>query len=407
MKGIQLSSDVIIGLNWEEKQDVKAVLRVIPINVYDVMDEGNIVLTDGRLKSYPLPSGKFAKNALVYAGYPRGKMPGADKAVIKIQFDGIPSTIAKLLFIFTAVDAEGNPRPIKKLERVPAWCATPTTAMDVIGAGGKLGEEDLAQAFGEDLLTAVPLELVHNGNDWILNTVTDGHKQYGAILEALGILVAPPPPEPPVLPPAPSPPEPPPIPPAPSRPPVEAPAKPQTEPPPYSAAKPNIKLITGQKTEIPDSEKRITVWLKADASFTPDMSAFVLDGTTHPQAIAEQLIYYNQSQGANGAVTYHPETNSLDFELERIPPDIMRIAIVLSIDEQGKHFGQAKSIFATFETSDNTYTYELEIKKDSRFLAVDMCDVYRYKGKWKFNAKGVGVNGGLEALCTLYGVEVN
>lgn len=434
MNNVQLSSDVIIGLNWDETQEVKAVLRVVPINLYGAVDTDNIVFTGGKNKTYPFPAGKFAKNALLYSEYPRGMMPGADKALIKMQFDGIPNTVSALIFVFEAVDAEDIALPAKRLKRIPAWCATPTTAMDVIGSGGKLGVDDLMSYISDDHNVAVPLEVVRTSEEWVVNALPNGYRKYADALESLGFedpdkkrqreieeqrekerlekellekLEA-------------------------ERQDKERLEKEQREKEQREKeqqdkesrlkvqrqkdqikkldSKAATKLITGQRTAIPDGEKHITVTLNVDAPFKPDMSAFILDGATRPKAVAEQLIFYNQPEGAGGAVVYDEGSNSLDFDLNNIPSDINTIAVVLSIDEQTNprvHFGQAKKLTATFKSSTEVFLYELELKSGTQFKAVDMCDVYRKNGKWKFNAKGAGVNGGLAALCDMYGVDVN
>ena len=38
--------------------------------------------------------------------------------------------------------------------------------------------------------------------------------------------------------------------------------------------------------------------------------------------------------------------------------------------------------------------------------ALVVCEIYRHNGDWKFNAVGAGYQGGLEALCRSYGVNV-
>ena len=38
--------------------------------------------------------------------------------------------------------------------------------------------------------------------------------------------------------------------------------------------------------------------------------------------------------------------------------------------------------------------------------ALVVCEIYRYNGDWKFNAVAAGYQGGLEALCRAYGVNV-
>ena len=39
-------------------------------------------------------------------------------------------------------------------------------------------------------------------------------------------------------------------------------------------------------------------------------------------------------------------------------------------------------------------------------MALVVCEIYRKGGEWKFNAVGAGYQGGLEALCRAYGVNV-
>jgi len=49
--------------------------------------------------------------------------------------------------------------------------------------------------------------------------------------------------------------------------------------------------------------------------------------------------------------------------------------------------------------------YDLE-EDFSIETAVVVCEIYRHNGEWKFNAIGGGYQGGLEALCRGYGVNV-
>ena len=38
--------------------------------------------------------------------------------------------------------------------------------------------------------------------------------------------------------------------------------------------------------------------------------------------------------------------------------------------------------------------------------AIVVCEIYRHNGEWKFNALGSGFEGGLEALCKNFGVNI-
>lgn len=49
--------------------------------------------------------------------------------------------------------------------------------------------------------------------------------------------------------------------------------------------------------------------------------------------------------------------------------------------------------------------YDLE-EDFSIETAIVVGEIYRHNGEWKFNAIGSGFQGGLEALCVNYGVNV-
>lgn len=49
--------------------------------------------------------------------------------------------------------------------------------------------------------------------------------------------------------------------------------------------------------------------------------------------------------------------------------------------------------------------YDLE-EDFSIETAIVVGEIYRHNGEWKFNATGSGFQGGLEALCVNYGVNV-
>jgi tellurium resistance protein TerD len=166
-----------------------------------------------------------------------------------------------------------------------------------------------------------------------------------------------------------------------------------------------IELVKGQRIKIDPSVKHVTAVLEAEADFTPDISAFILDGQTRPKATGEELIFYNQPAGADGAIRYDTGNNALSYDLSKIPTGIEKIAVVVSVDEPGKHFGLAKKLAVKFISDKASYIFEPDVKGTS-FTAIEMCEVYRKEGIWRFNAKGVGVNGGLTELCSLYGVEV-
>jgi tellurium resistance protein TerD len=454
MNNLQLTPNTIMGFDWDEKSGVKVTLRVVPVNTLGDAETDSIVLTDGKVSAYK-HSTNMGNNALVYSEYPMGKIPSGIKAMIKLQFEGLPSaSVSKLIFVLTVIDTAGNPAPVQNIRSIPVWCATPKNNMDNKGTEYRLGEMDIAGLL-KDGLCAVPLEIVRNDDVWTMNTLPDGCRTYNEVLRKIPglepFLKLPPPPPPPqsytvsfnsnggtpstqskkVTPPKTT---------------IDSlPNEPsragykflgwtmepngdnlfsksttidsnivvyaqwvkdndgkRSPPPPGNV----VQLVKGQRTAIPDNVNSVSVKLNAEAPFTPDISAFILDKQTKPRAVAEELIFYNQPAGANGAIRYDTSYNYLDFDLRNIPQEIHRIAIVLSVDEPGKNFGQANKLTATFTTTENvTFVYEFDVK-GSRFTAIEMCEVYRHNNWWKFNAKGEGANDGLAQLCAMYGVEI-
>ena len=62
-------------------------------------------------------------------------------------------------------------------------------------------------------------------------------------------------------------------------------------------------------------------------------------------------------------------------------------------------------IAAVGETGEEVLKFDLG-EEFSVETAIVVCEIYKNNGEWKFNAVGAGYQGGLEALCRQYGVNV-
>jgi tellurium resistance protein TerD len=98
-------------------------------------------------------------------------------------------------------------------------------------------------------------------------------------------------------------------------------------------------------------------------------------------------------------------------ELEKVPEDIHRLAITVTIhaaDVRKQNFGQVEAAFIRIVNEDNNQEfarYELS-EVYSTETAIIFGEVYRYGDEWKFKAVGQGFSGGLEAMCKTFGVRV-
>ena len=99
-----------------------------------------------------------------------------------------------------------------------------------------------------------------------------------------------------------------------------------------------------------------------------------------------------------------------------MPDEIKKIAITVTIHEavqRGQNFGQVSNAYVRVarRSNENDMIGIEELKYDlmeefSIETAIVVCEIYRYGNEWKFNAVGSGYQGGLEALCKSFGVNV-
>ena len=94
-----------------------------------------------------------------------------------------------------------------------------------------------------------------------------------------------------------------------------------------------------------------------------------------------------------------------------MPNTIEKIAVRVTIyeaKERRQNFGQVNNSYVRVVNSDNEeelLRYDLG-EEFSIETAIVVCEIYRHNGEWKFSAVGSGFEGGLEALCRSYGLNV-
>jgi len=172
--------------------------------------------------------------------------------------------------------------------------------------------------------------------------------------------------------------------------------------------------------------KKVTLGLGWDTNqydgsydFDLDASAFLVDSTGRC-ANSEDFIFYNNVKHPSGAVLHTGDNRtgegdgddeSIIIDFERIPSHIIKIAITVTIHDaevRGQNFGQVSNAFirmVDMNTDNEILRYDLG-EKFSEETALVFGELYSYEGEWKFNAIGSGFNGGLEALCRTYNLDV-
>lgn len=192
-----------------------------------------------------------------------------------------------------------------------------------------------------------------------------------------------------------------------------------------------VNLAKGQRVNLDKNMTMALIGLGWDtkkydggADFDLDASAFML-GANGKVRKDEDFIFYGNLESSDGSVRHmgdnltgegdgDDEVILIDFT--KIPPDIQKIAITVTIYDapvRNQNFGQVSNAYVRVariaNESDTIGTEVLKFDLAEEFsieTALVVCEIYRHNGEWKFNAVGSGYQGGLEALCKSFGVNV-
>ena len=186
-----------------------------------------------------------------------------------------------------------------------------------------------------------------------------------------------------------------------------------------------INLTKGQRIEI--GLQKVGVGLGWDPNestgfdFDLDASAFML-GEDKKLPVDEFFVFYNNQKSPDGAVESSGDDTTggnsdggddetLTVDLSKVDTRIQEIVFTVTIHEaevRKQNFGQVSNAYIRiFDEASNTELIRYDLGEDfSIETAVVVGEMYRNNGEWKFNAIGSGFQGGLEALCKNYGVNV-
>lgn len=190
-----------------------------------------------------------------------------------------------------------------------------------------------------------------------------------------------------------------------------------------------VNLSKGQKVDLTKSNpglRKLLIGLGWDTNkydggydFDLDTAAFLLGAGGKVQSDAD-FVFYGNLKHASGAVEHlgdnltgagEGDDEQIEVDLSKVPAGIEKIAFTATIyeaDERRQNFGQVSNAY--IRVVDEVSGAELiryDLGEDfSIETAVVVGELYRHAGEWKFNAIGSGFQGGLQALCLNYGVNV-
>ena len=190
-----------------------------------------------------------------------------------------------------------------------------------------------------------------------------------------------------------------------------------------------IQLKKGQKIDLTKGNpglKHIRLGLGWDTNsfdsgydYDLDVSVFLV-GESQRVEKDEDFIFYNNLKHPSEAVEHLGDNRTGDgdgddeeilVDFSKMPDRIEKIAVTVTIyeaKERRQNFGQVNNSYVRVVNSDNEeelLRYDLG-EEFSIETAIVVCEIYRHNGEWKFSAVGSGFEGGLEALCRSYGLNV-
>lgn len=190
-----------------------------------------------------------------------------------------------------------------------------------------------------------------------------------------------------------------------------------------------INLQKGQKVNLTKGNpglKNLMIGLGWDTNrydgggdFDLDAAAFLL-GENGKVLSDSEFVFYGNLKHASESVIHvgdnltgegDGDDEQIQVDLSKIPANITKIAFTVTIydsETRRQNFGQVSNAFIRIvDEATNQELIRYDLGEDfSIETAVVVGELYVSSGEWKFNAIGSGFQGGLEALCHNYGVNV-
>ena len=157
-----------------------------------------------------------------------------------------------------------------------------------------------------------------------------------------------------------------------------------------------------------------------DSAVDADVSVLLLgqDGRVRSN---DDMVFYNQPVALAGAVHLRDKirsepdgsdlmvsTDVVTLELDDVPEDVHRIIIAASLDASvNASFGDAKFVQLRLQRTADAHellVYRIEDATSEKALLFG--ELYRRAGEWRVRAIGQGYSGGLAALATDFGIEI-
>jgi len=148
--------------------------------------------------------------------------------------------------------------------------------------------------------------------------------------------------------------------------------------------------------------------------FDLDASIFIL-GENKKLISDQHFIFYNNLASADGAVVHTGDNltgegdgddESIKIDLTKLDNAATEICVVVTIHDsetRNQNFGQVRNSFVRIVDKTGEELMKFELDEDfSIETAVEFGRIYKRHNEWKFEAVGIGRNGGLQSFIDIY-----
>ena len=178
------------------------------------------------------------------------------------------------------------------------------------------------------------------------------------------------------------------------------------------------RIQKGQKVTLdngqPPKIEALLGWNVTNPQCDVDVSAFMLG--ENGKVLGESwFVFYGQTDSPDHSTKFTPnafkDRQKVSIDFQTLNPSVKKIIFVLTINEAVQkrlNFSMLKDAYIRImnpTTNEEIVSFKMT-EYYSNVISMMIGEVYLYKGQWKFNAIGNGVDRDLAGLCELYGVEV-
>ena len=170
------------------------------------------------------------------------------------------------------------------------------------------------------------------------------------------------------------------------------------------------QLLRGERLTLSGSETLEFFYEDAGRAADIDIDAYVF--RLHEGARVRgdgDLVFFGNETADDGSIRVEKSAGKIgaSVEVAKLAASVERVAVCLSVyeDGAGKDFSHVRDPrVILFEDGAPKYAFPLDALRCEK--TVNVCEVYRYQGRWKLRLVGAGFAAGLARLCEAYGLSV-